>query len=74
MPDQIDKDELNAACERFMAYFLRGQLAELESLGASDIPYAERARSYLSRYDAYAASVEAGRPSPQKGRHLRSVG
>lgn len=67
----VDKSDLNDACERFLAHFLRGQLEELEWMGAGDIPYATQARAYLKRYDAAAAS-EA--PSPPVGRHLRSVG
>lgn len=71
--ETIDMDALNGVCERFLANMLRMQLVELEALGAGDIPYAHRARRYLRRYDAAAASC-GGHPSPQVGRHLRSVG
>jgi hypothetical protein len=70
---KIHPDDLNEACERFLVNFLRTQLDELEWLGAGDIVYAERARAYLRRYDAALDAYE-GRPLPQGGRRLRSVG
>jgi hypothetical protein len=74
VPDRmIDPDDLNAACERFLAHFLRGQLAELEWMGAGDIDYAHQARDYLRRYDAAAEPSEPG-ASPLKGRHLKLAG
>jgi hypothetical protein len=69
----IDLDDLNAACERFLAHFLRGQLNELEWLGAGDIDYAHDARDYLRRYDAAAESSGLA-ASPQKGCHLKLAG
>lgn len=73
MSDAIDKDALNLGCERFLAHFLRGQIAELELMGAGDISYAERARAYLRRYDASLAEASAV-PSPRAERHLKLVG
>jgi hypothetical protein len=68
----IDPADLNAACERFLAHFLRGQVEELEWMGAGDIDYAHQARDYLRRYDAAASSSETG-GSRLKGRHLKAV-
>lgn len=72
--ETVDKDALNAGCERFLAHFLRGQIEELEEMGAGDIVYAERARAYLRRYAAAEAASRQECPAPQKGRHLRLVG
>ena len=70
--DSVHLDDLNAACERFLAKFLRAQLEELDAIDASDIAYAHRARAYLRRYDA--ASAEREDQAPQGGPRLRLVG
>jgi hypothetical protein len=69
----IDPADLNAACERFLAHFLRGQVEELEWMGAGDIDYAHQARDYLRRYDA-ATDPSGPAASPLKGRHLKLAG
>jgi hypothetical protein len=69
----IDPEDLNAACERFLAHFLRGQVEELEWMGAGDIDYAHQARDYLRRYDA-AAEPSGPAAAPQKGCHLKLAG
>lgn len=78
MPDRatVDEHQLNqAACDRLAAY-LRCDLEALEMIGMGHIPYAQKVRLYLSRYDADVASQpESARQGDPRagGRHLHSV-